>query len=135
MDNYEKMLNNAYDKMPPIVFETQRFEVPKLKVTIEGNKSVMTNFKEVVDYIRCNSDHLLKFIGRDMGAAWRKEGSRTIFVGKFGPSILNKKLEKYVKRFVLCPVCEKPDTKLKKVDRISIMKCSACGATSPVPQQ
>ena len=135
MDNYEKMLNNAYDKMPAIVFETKRFEVPKIKVTIEGNKSIITNFKEIVDYIRCDPAHFLKFIGRDMGAAWRKEGNRGVFVGKFGPSILNRKLEKYVKRFIICPVCEKPDTKLKKVDRILIMKCSACGATSTVPQQ
>jgi len=135
MDDYEKMLDRAYDKMPSIVFEPQRFEVPKAMVAIEGNKSIITNFKEITDYIRRDTDHLLKFIGKDMGAAWRKDGGRIILVGKFGYTLINKKLEKYIKTYVICPVCEKPDTKLTKVDRILIMKCSACGAVSPVPQQ
>jgi len=33
---------------------------------------------------------------------------------------------------VLCPECKKPDTQLKKEDRITTIKCSACGAKHPV---
>ena len=132
--DYEEMLDRAYDKMPPIVFEKKRFEVPRAQVSIEGNKTVWKNFNEIVNYINRDSKHLLKFIGKDMGAAWRIEESRVVFVGKFGSSQVNQKLDKYVAAFVICPVCGKPDTKLEKVDRVMVMKCMACGATSPVPQ-
>ena len=47
--------------------------------------------------------------------------------------MINQKIEKYVKNYVICPVCGKPDTKLIKVDRVLVMKCMACGAVSPVP--
>ncbi len=135
MDDYEKLLDEAYEKMPAIVFETKRFEVPRARITTEGNKSIISNFKEVIDYIRRDPDHFLKFLGKDMGAAWRKENGRIILVGRFGTRLVNQKIEKYVKTYIICPVCNKPDTKLKKVDRILIMSCSACGAVSPVPQQ
>jgi len=128
------MLDRAHEKMPAVVFEKKRFDVPKANVSIEGNKTVWKNFNEVIDYIKRDPKHMLKFMGKDMGAAWRFEGNRLVFVGKFSQSLINTKLEKYVKLYVLCPVCEKPETQLDKVDRIVVMKCMACGATNPVAQ-
>lgn len=132
--DYEKMLDRAFEHMPKMVFETKRFEVPKALVSIEGNKTIVKNFNELCDVLNRDPNHLLKFLGKEMGAAGRRDGSRVIFVGKFGPTVLNRRVEKYTKTYVVCPVCGKPDTKLKRVDRILVMKCLACGATSPVPQ-
>jgi translation initiation factor 2 subunit 2 len=134
MEKYEEMLKTAYEKMPPIVFEKERFEVPQIQASVEGNKTIIKNFSEIAGYVRREENQILKFIGKDMGAAWRKDGSRVIFVGKFGALAINKKIEKYVKLYVVCPVCEKPDTELKRIDRVLVMKCSACGAVNPVPQ-
>ena len=130
---YEWMLNRAYEKMPPIVFEAKRFEVPKAMVSIEGNKTIVKNMREIANYLNRDMKHLLKFLGKDMGAAWRIDGNRVIFVGKFSSFVINRKIEKYVKNYVICPVCGKPDTKLVKIDRVLVMKCMACGAISPVP--
>jgi len=131
--DYRWMLDRGYKLMPPIVFERKRFEIPKAITTIEGNKTIFKNAKEIADYLRRDLKHMLKFIGKDMGAAWRIDGGRAIFVGKFSSFVINQKIEKYVKLYVICPVCGKPDTKLTKIDRILIMKCMACGAMSPVP--
>ena len=109
--DYESMLERAYEKMPPVVFEKKRFEVPKLKVSIEKNKTVIKNFKEVADYIRRDPKHLLKFLGKEIGAAWRIEGSRAVFVGKFGQIILEKKLKKYLKLW------RKPFLSLRTIDQ------------------
>lgn len=130
---YDWMLERAYANMPPIVFEKSRFEVPKAMVSIEGNKTIVKNFMEIASYLNRDPKHILKFMGKDMGAAWRLEGQRAVFVGKFGSMTINKKIEKYVKLYVICPVCGKPDTKLVKIDRVLVMKCMACGAISPVP--
>ncbi len=133
MLSYEEMLDRAYKLMPPIVFEKKRFEVPKVQVSVEGNKTIFKNAKEIADYLRRDIKHMLKFIGKDMGAAWRIDGNRVIFVGKFSGFTLNQKVDRYVKTYVICPVCGKPDTKLVKVDRVLVLKCMACGAMSPVP--
>ncbi|MBR9680527.1 MAG: translation initiation factor IF-2 subunit beta [Candidatus Altiarchaeota archaeon] len=132
--DYDLMLKRAYKKMPPIVFEKKRFDVPKVSVSVEGNKTIFNNFSEIVDYISRDENHILKYIGREMGAAWRREGSRVILVGKFGSHVISQKLEKYIKNYVICSVCDKPDTKLIKQDRILMLKCMACGATNSVPQ-
>jgi len=131
--NYEWMLDRAYKLMPPIVFEKKRFEIPKAQTVIEGNKTILKNAKEIADKLNRDLKHILKFIGKDMGAAWRIDGNRAIFVGKFSSFTINQKIERYVKYYVLCPVCKKPDTKLVKIDRITVLKCMACGAISPVP--
>jgi hypothetical protein len=46
--------------------------------------------------------------------------------------IVNKKLDEYVNRYVICKECKRPDTKLVKEDRISFLKCEACGAKSSI---
>lgn len=128
------MLDRAYENMPKMVFDKKRFEVPKALTAIEGNKTIVKNFSEICDTLNRDAAHLLKFLGREMGAAGRRDGSRVIFVGRFGSPTLNQKIAKYTKTYVVCPVCDKPDTKLTRIDRILVMKCMACGATSPVPQ-
>ncbi|MBR9679662.1 MAG: translation initiation factor IF-2 subunit beta [Candidatus Altiarchaeota archaeon] len=131
--DYEAALDRVYSALPAIVFEKKRFEPPRMANSIEGNKTLIKNIMEVADYIGRDPKHLMKFMGKDLGAAWRIDGNRAIMIGKFGSVILNKKLDKYVKDYVICSVCEKPDTKLVKVDRVFIMKCEACGAMSPIP--
>jgi len=47
--------------------------------------------------------------------------------------IINEKINDYVKEFVICKQCKRPDTKLVEYERgIYIMICEACGARSPV---
>ncbi len=130
---YAWMLERAYKLLPPIVFAKERWEMPKFVSSIEGNRTVIKNFVEVAQYLNRDPKHILKFLGREIGAAGRIEGNRAILVGRFGSILLNQKLEKYVKTYVICPVCGKPDTKIVKVDRIPMLKCLACGALSPLP--
>ncbi|MHA1236157.1 MAG: translation initiation factor IF-2 subunit beta, partial [Candidatus Hodarchaeales archaeon] len=41
-------------------------------------------------------------------------------------------LRAYVKDFVLCEECQKPDTKLVREGRVLIKVCEACGARGAV---
>ena len=131
--DYKQMLDRAYSLLPKIVFEKKRFEPPSISSSIEGNKTIVKNIAEVANYLGRDPKHILKFLGKDLGAAWRLEGNRAIMIGKFGSILLNKKLNKYIKDFVICPICGKPDTKLTKIDRVMLLKCTACGAMSPLP--
>lgn len=45
--DYEKLLDRAIDQLPPEVFETKRFKVPKAHVVIQGNRTFITNFKKL----------------------------------------------------------------------------------------
>jgi translation initiation factor 2 subunit 2 len=41
-------------------------------------------------------------------------------------------LDKYVKDFVLCKTCGRPDTQIDKEGRQAVLLCQACGSTRAV---
>ncbi|MCD6263176.1 translation initiation factor IF-2, partial [Candidatus Bathyarchaeota archaeon] len=41
----------------------------------------------------------------------------------------------YTKRYVICPVCKRPDTRIVKEKRLAFLVCEACGARSSIPHK
>ncbi len=130
--NYEQLLNEAYGKIKPIGNAKDRFEIPKAEGHFEGKKTILTNFFQIASYIRRNPEHFQKFILRELATSGQKEGERLVLNNKIPSEKLNQKIEQYVKEFVLCRECGKPDTELTKVDRLTFIKCLACGAKHSV---
>ena len=59
MKSYEEMLDEAIKALPQEILVTQRFEIPKAKGHIQGNKTVVTNFNQILSDIRRDKDHFL----------------------------------------------------------------------------
>ncbi len=129
---YEKLLKRVRTQIPKEVFEKPRFEVPKARGSIEGNKTIIINFSEISNYLRRRPQHLLKFMQNELATSGNIDGTRAVFVGKFSSAQINDKITRYVKEFVTCQVCGKPDTKIEKEERVSLLKCMACGAREPI---
>ncbi|MBS3085702.1 translation initiation factor IF-2 subunit beta [Candidatus Pacearchaeota archaeon] len=128
MDEYEKLLDEAYKQVKKIDTSNNRFEIPKAEGHFEGKKTVITNFSQIVSYLRRKPEHFQKFILKELAAAGQLEGDRLILNITVPSSKINQKIEEYVKEFVLCKECRKPDTELTKHDRITFIHCLACGA-------
>jgi len=131
-ESYEKMLNDAYSQLPSEIFKHERFEVPKPDCTILGSRTIIHNFKEICEALNRDHLHALRFLSREMATAGTIEGSRAIFQGRFDSETLKRLIERYVKEFVICPVCKRPDTKVIKKKRLYFLLCEACGARSPI---
>ncbi|MBU4535965.1 MAG: translation initiation factor IF-2 subunit beta [Euryarchaeota archaeon] len=132
MSDYENLLERAIDQLPPEVFETKRFSVPKAYSVIQGNRTFIQNFREIADDLNRDPQHLLKFLLRELGTAGNLEGGRAIMQGKFTHYLINERVEDYVQKFVMCHECNRPDTRIIREDRIFILKCEACGAKAPL---
>ena len=132
MDKYEELLGRAIDQLPPEVFEHKRFKVPRAYSDIQGNRTFIKNFKDVALGLNRDSQHVLKFLLRELGTAGNLEGGRAILQGKFTHYLINDKIEEYVDKYVICQECNRPDTKIIREDRIFLLKCTACGATAPL---
>ncbi len=132
MENYEKMLEQAYEKVKKVDTNSRRFEIPKVEGHFEGKKTILTNFSQIVSYIRRKPEHFQKFMLKELAASGQKEGDRLILNMKVPSAKINQKIEQYVKEFVLCKECKKPDTELIKEDRLTFIKCLACGAKHSV---
>lgn len=131
MENYEELLNDAYSKIKQTESK-DRFEIPKIEGHFEGKKTILTNFFQIASYIRRNPEHFQKFLLKELAVSGQKEGDRLVLNMNVPSAKINQKIEQYVKEFVLCKECGKPDTELVKEDRMSFVKCLACGAKHSV---
>ncbi len=132
MEQYEKLLDEAYSKVKRIKGKEERFEIPKVEGRFEGKKTILTNFFQIASHLRRNSEHFQKFLLKELATPGQKEGDRLILNNRIPSKKINAKIEDYVNEFVLCKECKKPDTQIIKEDRLNFLHCLACGAKHPI---
>ncbi len=131
---YEELLERAYKALPERSIEQEeRWEIPTLTSIITGNRTFIKNFLEACKFIRRQEKDVMKYLLKELGTQGYMEGSMLVLLGKFPNKTINDKFVKYVKNYVLCPICGKPDTTIIKEGRLKFIKCEACGARNPVP--
>ena len=132
MTSYEKLLDSAYKEVKQVSTNNGRFEIPKVEGHFEGKKTILTNFFQIASHIRRKPEHFQKFMLKELAASGQKEGDRLVLNITVPSEKINQKIEQYIKEFVLCKECGKPDTEIIKEDRLSQIHCLACGAKHPV---
>lgn len=132
MDEYDQLLEKAYQEVKVIEKGSERFEIPKVEGHIEGNTTVITNFQQISSYLRRDSLHLAKFLQKELAVSGRVDAGRLFLKSKINSSRVNEKISQYAKEFVICSVCGKPDTEMLNEKNIKIKHCLACGARTPV---
>ncbi len=132
MQSYEELLARAMEKVPKSAGTGERFEMPVAETGLEGNKTIFKNFSVVAEKLRREPKHLLKFLSKELASPGAIDGARAIFDTKLQAAAVQKKLEAYVKEFIICKSCGRPDTKLVTENRIAMAKCEACGARNSV---
>ena len=132
VENYEKLLDSAYKDIKPIEHSGERFEIPKIEGHLEGTKTIVTNLAQIASYLRRDQEHILKFLLKELATSGAIKQGRVILQRKIRSQKINEKIEEYVKQFVICKECKKPDTELKKDKGFVFMHCLACGAKHSV---
>ncbi len=128
MTTYDEMLKAGIKALPKEAVTTERFEIPKAKGHVQGNKTVITNMNQIITTLRRDPEYVIKFLLKELAAPGRWDGPRFIFTRKLTASLINTKIQKYAELYVLCPNCGKPDTTIKDKD----IKCAACGKKTPI---
>ena len=132
MDDYEALLRRARDQIPPEVFDQPRFSVPEVDSFIQGARTVVRNFKDLTDTLRRDPKHLLRYLSHELATAGEIRSPQAIFNGRFTSNVLDELMEKYTEEYVVCPVCQRPDTEMRREDRLLVLVCSACGGRTPL---
>jgi len=126
MDDYEKLLGEAFEKVKPMEF-CDRFEVKKVEGRHEGTKTVITNFGQIAVCLRRDPEHISKFLFKELASPGNIDGERLVLTRKLSSVQINERVGKYVDKFVRCSNCGKPDTELVKEGDKLYLKCMACG--------
>ena len=132
MQTYEDLLKKAKSSLPEVKVTSGRFEIPKVLGHLQGNKTIISNFTAIIKTFNRDQAHLLKYLLKELATPGNIDGPRLILGRKIPASLINEKIKQYAEEFVLCHTCKKPDTILTKEERITTIKCTACGAKHPV---
>ena len=130
--DYKAMLNRAYKNLPDIVTEVDRFQIPRAIVNRQGRRSVIQNFREIAERLQRPPEHILKFLLRETATRGNFDGDKVVFQGRFNADSIRNLIEIYTNKYVICPVCGRPDTNVVRDKRLSFLQCDACGARSSI---
>ena len=118
---------------------TYRYKMEAINSKINGRgngiSTTILNLKDVAKYINHPPSLILKFLSLHFGSMYN-EDTNTI-TGGYTNEELQKSLQLYINRFVICPSCLVPETipqlnKVNKKSSILEVKCSSCGKTSEI---
>ncbi|MCD6279863.1 translation initiation factor IF-2 subunit beta [Candidatus Micrarchaeota archaeon] len=132
MQSYEALLDKLYKELPKKEISGERFQVPELRISQEGNKTIIHNFDVVLNKLRRDPQLLSKFLSKELAVPTTIDGPRLILHAKILRRLIEDKLNKFVKKYVICSVCGKPDTVIKEFHGVKMLICEACGARTPI---
>ncbi|XP_058803818.1 eukaryotic translation initiation factor 5 [Phymastichus coffea] len=112
-----------------------RYKMPRIQAKVEGKgngiKTVIVNMVEVAKAIGRPATYPTKFFGCELGAQTQFDfkNERFIVNGSHDATKLQDLLDGFIRKYVLCPNCDNPETDLivnAKKGTIS-QSCKACG--------
>jgi len=132
--DYNSLLDRLYMSLPPKTLESTRFELPTVDSIVQGKQTIWKNFSKCAKDLKRDEGQMYKFVMKEISTASTMVNGTLVLNGIFNNFKMNKILEKYLKFFVLCSACKKPDTSIATHNGVKILKCSACGAVTPLPK-
>ena len=130
--DYESLLDDAFKKMPTTVGTGSRFEAPSFDIFLQGNQTIIRNFGIVCDKLRRDKSMMAKFLTKELAVPVDVDANRILLHRKINIRLVNEKLDEFIKNFVLCDQCFKPDTNLVDEHHVTFLVCEACGSRRPV---
>ncbi|MCL4403127.1 MAG: translation initiation factor IF-2 subunit beta [Candidatus Marsarchaeota archaeon] len=128
-DDYLKLLDRAFERMPHLSAESIDFKIPDVESIIQGTKTIIRNIGVIADRARRTPQEIGKFLSKELAVPTSFEDQRLIINGKFQNDELNKRMHTYFETYVICRECHKPDTHLESGGRGMLqLVCEACGA-------
>lgn len=134
LDKYDKLLNDAYEQIPENAKKSSRFQVPEVQLRYESKNTYITNFNRIINTLNRDRKHFIGYFLKNAGTMGEIRGSQLFLKGEYKAKVLNRIINEYTDTYVLCDICNKPDTKLKKEGRKTFLKCAACGARLEVAE-
>jgi len=135
LNNYEDLLEKAYEKIPENVKKSSRFETPKAELRIESRNTFITNFNKIISTLNRDRRHFLGIFLKSAGTMGEVRGQQLFLKGQYKVQVLNRLIENYTKTYVLCNICNKPDTQIQREGKKLYLKCTACGAREEIKEK
>ncbi|MFX0057276.1 MAG: translation initiation factor IF-2 subunit beta [Candidatus Hodarchaeota archaeon] len=135
LKDYENLLENAYEKIPENVKKLSRFIIPEVELRIESKNTYITNFNKIINTLNRDRKHFIGIFLRKAGTMGEIRGQQLFLKGVYKEQVLNRLIEQYARMYVLCKICNKPDTEIQREGKNLFLKCTACGAREEIKEK
>ncbi len=135
INNYDELIDKAYEKIPDNVKKLSRFEIPKVEIRIEAKNTYITNFNKIINTLIRDRKHFIGVFLKKVGTMGEIRGQQLFLKGIYKEQVLNRLIEQYSKTYVLCRICNKPDTNIQREGKKNYLKCTACGAREEIREK
>jgi translation initiation factor 2 subunit 2 len=126
---YEKMLDRAFEKMPKLAADISDFKIPAADTLMQGNKTVVRNIAQIAEKARRKPEEIARYLSKELAVPANAEGQTLMISGKFRQEDISARIKKYFETYVICKECKKPDSHLEQSGRGMVMfVCEACGS-------
>jgi len=135
INNYQELLDKGYENIPDNVKKLSRFEIPKVQIRIEAKNTYITNFNKIINTLNRDRKHFIVEFLKKVGTMGEMRGQHLFLKGVYKEQVLNRLIELYSKTYVLCNICNKPDTEIQREGKKKFLKCTACGAHEEIKEK
>jgi len=135
INHYDELIDKAYENIPDNVKKLSRFEIPKVEIRIEAKNTYITNFNKIINTLIRDRKHFTGVFLKKVGTMGEIRGQQLFLKGIYKEQVLNRLIEQYSKMYVLCKICNKPDTEIQREGKKSYLKCTACGAREEIREK
>ena len=135
INNYQELLDKGYENIPDNVKKLSRFEIPKVQIRIEAKNTYITNFNKIINTLNRDRKHFIVEFLKKVGTMGEMRGQHLFLKGVYKEQVLNRLIELYSKTYVLCKICNKPDTEIQREGKKRFLKCTACGAHEEIKEK
>jgi len=135
INNYQELLDKGYENIPDNVKKLSRFEIPKVQIRIEAKNTYITNFNKIINTLNRDRKHFIVEFLKKVGTMGEMRGQHLFLKGVYKEQVLNRLIELYSKTYVLCKICNKPDTEIQREGKKKFLKCTACGAHEEIKEK
>ncbi|KAI6190031.1 Eukaryotic translation initiation factor 5 [Aphelenchoides bicaudatus] len=110
-----------------------RYKMPRILAKVEGKgngiKTVIVNMSDIAKALCRPATYTTKYFGCELGAQTNADSKneRYIVNGEHDANKLQDILDGFIRKFVLCPACDNPETTLTIRGQKINSKCKACG--------
>ena len=130
-DNFNDMLNEVYDELEALTSNTSRLIIPNPVIEKSTTNTYWKNVKKILQSINRPPEHFIEFLNKELKTGDWISASKSdgiVMIGKFTSNQIMHVISNYVKKYVVCIICNSTDTVLDKNKdlRSYYVACNKC---------
>lgn len=116
-DNFTEMLNDVYTELDAINSKTTKLIIPDPSLERSTTNTYWKNVKKILQSINRPPEHFIEFLNKELKTGDWISSSKSdgiVMIGKFTNNQIMHVISEYVKKYVVCNICNSTETIMDK---------------------